>query len=145
MSSIKSFRSLLVVTTHTYGFIGSHNIVIACLPLSHPGTTSASRMANLLPTSFPNMILHLSVGIGGGILRNPPDPDASQEIHFGDIVGVNQTPGVAGVVHYDFIRNQGEGGRELLGMFLKPNPELLIALRKLFSNYRMGDSDPTYT
>ncbi|KAF6223218.1 hypothetical protein HO133_000060 [Letharia lupina] len=129
--------------TYTYGSIGSHNIVIACLPISHPGTTSASRMADLLPTSFPNMRLHLFVGIGGGIPHNPPHLDASQDIHLGDVVvGVAETPGVAGVVQYDFMREKGEDGRDQLGIFDKPNPELLTALGKLFSNYEMGDSNP---
>ena len=129
--------------TYTYGSIGSHNIVIACLPLSHPGTTSATRMADLLPMSFPNLKLYLFVGVGGGIPRNPPDPDASRDIHLGDVVvGVGETPGIAGVVQYDFIRDQGEGAREQLGRLDKPNPELLTALGKLFSNYEMGDSNP---
>ena len=129
--------------TYTYGSVGSHNIVIACLPLSHPGTTSAARMAEFLPTSFPNMRLYLFVGVGGGIPRNPPDPDASQDVHLGDVVvGVDQTPGVAGVVQYDFIRDQGEAGREPLGILDKPNLELLTALGKLFSNYEMGDCNP---
>ncbi|CAF9905713.1 hypothetical protein IMSHALPRED_003942 [Imshaugia aleurites] len=129
--------------TYTYGSIGGHNTVIVCLPLGHPGTTSASRMADLLPTSFPNMRLYLFVGVGGGIPRNPPDTDASRDIHLGDVVvGVDETPGVAGVDQYDFIRDQGGGARELLGRLDKPNLELLTALGKLFSNYEMGDSNP---
>lgn len=129
--------------TYTYGSVGSHNIVIACLPLSHPGTTSAARMADFLPTSFPNMRLYLFVGIGGGLPHNPPHPDPSQDIHLGDVViGVDETPGVAGVVQYDFIRDQGKGARELLGRLDKPNLELLTALGKVFTNYEMGDSNP---
>ena len=129
--------------TYAYGSIGSHNIVIACLPLSQPGTTIASRMANFLPVSFPNMRLYLFVGIGGGIPQNPPNPDPDQDIHLGDVVvGFDYTPGVAGVIQYDFIRDQGEGGRELLASFDKPNPELLTALGMLFTNYETGDSCP---
>ena len=127
--------------TYTYGSIGSHNIVIACLPLSHPGTIAASRMVDFLPTSFPNMRLQLFVGIGGGLPYNPPKPDSFQDIHLGDVViGVDETPGVAGVVQYDFIRDQGEGSRELLGSLDKPNVELLTALGKVFTNYEMGNS-----
>lgn len=89
------------------------------------------------------MRLYLFVGIGGGIPYNPPNSDPGQDIHLGDVVvGVDESPGVAGVVHYDFMRDRGEGGRDLLGMFDKPNPELLTALGKLFSNYEMGDSNP---
>lgn len=129
--------------TYVYGSIGSHNIVIACLPLSHPGTTSASRMADFLPTSFPNMRLHLFVGIGGGIPYNPPNPDPGHEIHLGDVVvGVDETPGVAGVIQYDFIRDQGKDGMELLGILDKPNPELLTALGLLFTRYETGESNP---
>ena len=116
--------------TYTHGSIGSHNIAIACLPLGHLGTTSASRVANLLPTSFVDIRLISFVGVSGGFLRHPPRLDASQDIHFGDVVvGVDQTPGVAGVVQYDSIGHQGEEGRELLGILDRPNTELLTALR----------------
>lgn len=129
--------------TYAYGSIGSHNVVIACLPLSQPGTTTASRTANFLPVSFPNMRLYLFVGIGGGIPYNPPNSDPGQDIHLGDVVvGLDYTPGIAGVVQYDYIRDQGEGARELLGTFDKPNPELLTALGMLFTNYETGDSNP---
>lgn len=129
--------------TYTYGSIGSHNIVIVCMPLGQPGTISASRMADLLATSFPNMKLYLFVGIGGGIPCNPPDPDPDQDIHLGDVVvGVDKTPGFPGIVQHDYIRDQGEGDRGLLGIFDKPHLELLTALGMLFTNYEMGESKP---
>ena len=82
--------------THTYGSIGSHTIVLPCLPLGRIGTTSASRVANLLPTNFADMRPTLFVGVSGGIPHHPPNPDASQVVHLGDaFIGVDQTLGVA--------------------------------------------------
>ena len=129
--------------TYTYGHVGRHNIVIACLPLSQPGTTSASRMASFLPRSFPNMRLHLFVGVAEGIPHSPPDPDPDKDIRLGDvIVGVAETPGVAGVVQYDSVRDLGKGRTEPLQLFDKPNLELMTALGKVFSKNVMGACKP---
>jgi len=128
---------------YIYGSIGSHNIVITCMPLSQPGTISASRMVSSMPNSFPNLTFYLFVGIGGGIPRNPPDPNPAQNIHLGDVVvGLDDTAGVAGVVQYDLIRDHGPGKRELLGILDKPHRELSNNLSLLFTRIKAGKSDP---
>ncbi len=128
--------------TYTYGSIKGHNIIIACLPLGQPGTISASILVGSLPTSFPNLRIHLLVGIGGGIPHDSPAADPGKDVRLGDVVvGVAEKPGVAGVVQYDFERDHGGGNRELLGVLDKPDRRLLTALGKLFSLYALGTSN----
>ena len=84
---------------YIYGAIGSHNIIITCMPFGQPGTISASRMVGSMPNSFPNLTFYLFVEIGGGIPRNPPDPNQEQDIHLGNVVvGLDDTAGVVGIV-----------------------------------------------
>lgn len=128
--------------TYTYGSIKGHNIIIACLPLGQPGTISASILVGSLPRSFPNLRIHLVVGVGGGIPHDPPSADPDKDIRLGDVVvGVAEKPGVTGVVQYDFERDHGGGNRELLGVLDKPDRRLLTALGKLFSLYALGTSN----
>ena len=128
---------------YIYGSIGRHNIVIACMPLGQPGTTSASIMVGSMPNSFPNLKFYLFVGIGGGIPYNPPHPDQAQDIHLGDVVvGMGDSAGLAGVVQYDLIRDHGPGKKELLGIFDKPHRELLSNLSLLFTRIEAGKSNP---
>ena len=128
---------------YTYGSIGRHNIVITCMPPGQPGTNSASRMVSSMLNSFPNLMFYLFVGIGGGIPRNPPDPNPAQNIHLGDVVvGLDGTAGVAGVVQYDLIRDHGPDKRELIGILDKPHRELLNNLSLLFIRLKAGESGP---
>ena len=128
--------------TYIYGSIKDHNIIIACLPLGQPGTISASILVATLPKSFPNLRIHLLVGIGGGIPHDPPSMDPEKDIHLGDVVvGVAEQSGVHGVVQYDFERDHGAGNRELLGSLDKPDRRLLTALGLLFSLYLSGRSN----
>ena len=126
--------------TYYYGSINGHNIVIACMPLGQPGTISAARLVEPLPTRFPNMKIHLFVGIGGGIPRNHPTSDPDEDIRLGDVVvGVAPTPGVSSIVQHDFIRDHGEGGGELLGSLDKPDRRLLTALNNLITDHVTGE------
>ena len=128
--------------TYTYGSIKGHNVIVACLPLGQPGTISASILVGSLPKSFPNLRIHMFVGIGGGIPHDPPPVDPEKDIHLGDVViGVAEKPGVTGVVQYDFERDHGSGNRELLGSLDKPHRRLLTALSKYFSLYLLGKSN----
>ncbi|KAL8818012.1 MAG: hypothetical protein Q9191_008032 [Dirinaria sp. TL-2023a] len=129
--------------TYVYGSIGSHNIVIACMPLGQPGMVSASRTAFWLPASFPELSLYLFVGIGGGIPSAFPEPDPERDVRLGDVVvGLADTPGIPGVVQYDHTRDQGPGDRELMGILDKPHPELLTALATLSAKRILGESKP---
>src|SRR5271155_3004567 len=51
---------------YTFGRIGHHNVVIACLPRGRYGITSAASVARDMLHSFPSMQFGLMVGIGGG-------------------------------------------------------------------------------
>ena len=128
--------------SYIYGSIKGHNVIVACLPLGQPGTISASILVGSLPNSFPNLRIHMFVGIGGGIPHDPPSANSEKDIHLGDIViGVAEKPGVTGVVQYDFERDHGSGGKELLGSLDKPDRRLLTALGKLFSLDLSGKSN----
>ena len=124
--------------TYTYGSIKGHNIVIACMPPGQPGKVSASRMVQSLPTSFPNLRIQLFVGIGGGIPCDPPNKDASKDIHLGDVVvGWPDETGASPVVQYDLVRNTGRVKGQLSVMD-KPNRRLLSALGKMLRNQVLG-------
>jgi len=52
--------------TYTFGRIGRHNVVIACLPKGKYGITSAASVGRDMLHSFPSIQFGLMVGIGGG-------------------------------------------------------------------------------
>lgn len=65
--------------SYTLGRLGSHNLVIACLP-SMGNNSAAFAAANLL-RSFPNVRIGLVVGIGGGA------PDyKGEDVRLGDVI-----------------------------------------------------------
>ncbi|OBT41536.1 hypothetical protein VE00_08658 [Pseudogymnoascus sp. WSF 3629] len=63
---------------YSFGRIGVHNLVIACLPAGIMGNTPATTVASNMKRSFPIKI-GLMVGIGGGVLSKKSD------IRLGDI------------------------------------------------------------
>ncbi|KAH8665292.1 nucleoside phosphorylase domain-containing protein [Tricladium varicosporioides] len=122
--------------SYTFGSINGHNIVIACLPPGLPGKVSALRLTQPLARSFPNMKIHLFVGIGGGVPRNPPLPEPQKDIHLGDVVvGWPETKGVPAVVQYDLRKALEDGTGEQLGILDKPERRLLNALGTLLANH----------
>ncbi|CAF9918035.1 MAG: hypothetical protein ALECFALPRED_000474 [Alectoria fallacina] len=125
--------------SYFFGDINGHNIVITCMPPEETGTLSAQKLVQPLKRSFPNMVLHLFVGIGGGIPRNPPTKDSNDDIHLGDVVvGWAEQAGIPAVVQYDHGRYHNEGRVELLSMLDKPNRRLLNALAPIISDREMG-------
>jgi hypothetical protein len=52
--------------SYLLGKIGSHNVVIACLPTEKTGTVSATIVANSMLRSFKAVRFGLMVGVGGG-------------------------------------------------------------------------------
>src|SRR4051794_23385705 len=66
--------------TYSFGRVGKHNVVIACLPAGRYGTVSAATVAIQMLFTFPALRFGLMVGIGGGV------PSASNDIRLGDIV-----------------------------------------------------------
>ena len=121
---------------YTLGSVNGHNVVIACMPAGQPGTISASRLVEPLKRSFPNLQMHLFVGIGGGVPRNPKPLKAEEDIFLGDvIVGWPQEVSAPAVVKYDFGRALAHGEFEILSSLDKPSRQVLAALTKLMSNH----------
>jgi nucleoside phosphorylase len=83
--------------SYTFGRIGDHNIVVACLPAGMTGNNSAATVAKDMLRSFPIKI-GLMVGVGGGVWSKKVD------VRLGDVV-VSQPEGIhGGVVQWDFER-----------------------------------------
>ncbi|KAK8009195.1 kinesin light chain [Apiospora marii] len=53
---------------YSFGRIGVHNVVAACLPAGQMGTNSAATVASQMQQSFPSLRFGVLVGIGGGVL-----------------------------------------------------------------------------
>lgn len=125
--------------TYTYGSINGHNVVIACLPPGLPGKVSASKLVQPLSQSFPKLKIHLFVGIGGGVPREPPPDNPENDIHLGDVViGWAERTGVPGVVQWDLLRYLEDGNTEPLSMLDKPDRRLVTALGVVLFNRVLG-------
>ncbi|GLA43003.1 hypothetical protein AnigIFM63309_011740 [Aspergillus niger] len=123
--------------SYTLGSIGSHHVVIACLPAGVYGTTSAATVASNMFISFGSIRHLLMVGIGGGV------PSASADIRLGDVVVSVPTPRFEGVVQYDYGKTIGQGRFERTGTLNKPSTSLLTAVSKLrAADLRNGSQIP---
>jgi nucleoside phosphorylase len=80
---------------YTYGRVGEHNVVIACLPEGQMGTNSAAAVAVQMKIAFPSTRFGLMVGIGGGVHSQEAD------IRLGDVVISKPHKVHGGVVQYD--------------------------------------------
>ncbi|KAH8123752.1 hypothetical protein LI328DRAFT_168337 [Trichoderma asperelloides] len=115
---------------YTLGKIGNHNIVIAVLPNSEYGLSSAAGVARDMLHSFPNLRVGLLVGIGGGA------PSRKHDIRLGDVVvGVSNNSGKSAVFQYDF--GKAMQGQEFLetGFLYHPPPVLRTAVNGLMAQY----------
>lgn len=120
---------------YTYGSIGPHNVVLACLPAGVLGNSSAATVAMDLVRSFGSIKLGLLVGIGGGI---PTELD----IRLGDVVVSTPDGTHGGVVQYDLGKTV-EGGRFVRrGVLDKPHPILLSAISQVQAKHKRGE--PTF-
>ena len=126
--------------SYTYGSINGHNVVIACMPPGQPGKVSASKLAQPLSQSFPNLKIHLFVGIGSGLPRIPPPNKPENDIHLGDVViGWAEQTGVPGVVQWEnLVKYLEDGNIEPLGALDKPDRRLLNTLGQLLANRVLG-------
>ncbi|GKZ71959.1 hypothetical protein AnigIFM50267_008005 [Aspergillus niger] len=123
--------------SYTLGSIGSHHVVIACLPAGVYGTTSAATVASNMFISFGSIRHLLMVGIGGGV------PSASADIRLGDVVVSIPTPRFEGVVQYDYGKTIGQGRFERTGTLNKPSTSLLTAVNSLrAADLRNGSQIP---
>ncbi len=113
---------------YSFGRIGGHNVVIACLPAGSPGTVNACNVATNMRRSF-EINFGLLVGIGGGVWSEEND------VHLGDVV-VSQPKGqFGGVVQYDFGKTEAEGIFKRTSDLNKPPKVLLNSLQSLQTNH----------
>ncbi|KAF4955647.1 hypothetical protein FSARC_11795 [Fusarium sarcochroum] len=111
--------------TYCLGRMGEHNVVIACLPRSEYGTTSAATVAKDMMRTFPNIRIGLMVGIGGGA------PSDDHDVRLGDIVVSARSGSRGGVFQYDYgkaIQNQPFSST---GVLNQPPQLLLTAAAQL--------------
>lgn len=122
---------------YTTGRMGSHNVVIACLPAGQMGTNSAAASASSMRETFDNITSCLMVGIGGGVPSAVVSPNPYANIRLGDVVISHPVNDHGGVVQYDF-------GKTTLSGFVRtghlnnPSPTLLNALADLLANHMIN-------
>ncbi|KFZ19986.1 hypothetical protein V501_00366 [Pseudogymnoascus sp. VKM F-4519 (FW-2642)] len=109
---------------YSFGRIGVHNLVIACLPAGGMGNTPATTVANNMKRSFPIKI-GLMVGIGGGV------PSKKSDIRLGDIAVSQPTGSHGGVFQWDYGKTEQGGEFHYSGTLDKPPIALLNALQSL--------------
>ncbi|KAL6691639.1 ankyrin repeat-containing domain protein [Trichoderma pleuroticola] len=122
--------------TYTLGSIGSHNVVIACLPKGQYGNNSAANVATLMISAFPSIKVGLLVGIGGGV---------PMQVRLGDVVVSTPSGQYPGVVQWD-LGKATEGGKfERTGALSNPPGSLLTALAKLETEHELtGSKIPSF-
>ncbi|KAJ3311285.1 hypothetical protein HDU93_005295, partial [Gonapodya sp. JEL0774] len=118
---------------YSFGRIGVHNVVVACLPAGNRGTTSAATVANNIGRTFDSLQFGLMVGIGSGV------PSAEADIRLGDVVVSQPFETYGGVVQYDFGEHTREGFRRK-GYLNSPPRLLLNAVNRLRANHFAGDN-----
>ncbi|KAF3805672.1 Regulatory protein AfsR [Colletotrichum gloeosporioides] len=115
---------------YTYGRIGVHNIVVACLPAGQMGTNSAATVASQMRSSFESLRFGLLVGIGGGV----PNLEDDVDIRLGDVVISQPSGQYGGVIQYDFGKTGADGRIARIGSLNAPPTILLNALSHLRAN-----------
>ncbi|KAM0361981.1 hypothetical protein ACHAPK_011597 [Fusarium culmorum] len=116
---------------YAMGKIGEHNVVMAVLPKSEYGTTSAATVARNMVRTFPNVRFGLMVGIGGGA------PSAKHDIRLGDVVVSARSSGKGGVFQYDYGKAIQEHAFEATGSLNQPPQLLLTALSGLEAKHEL--------
>lgn len=109
--------------SYTFGKIGKHNVVIACLPGGHQGKAAAATVAIHMTHSFP-IKLGLMVGIGGGV------PSQISNVRLGDVAVSLPVGTHGGVIQYDLGKMES-GGFRRKGHLDKPPKALLSAVTSL--------------
>lgn len=119
---------------YTFGRIGAHNVVVACLPAGVMGKVSATAVAKDMMRSFPIKV-GLMVGICGGVWSKRAD------VRLGDVV-VSQPEGMhGGVVQWDFGKMEKDGVFRRTGTLNKPPRPLLNAVQSLKARHMLKDSE----
>ena len=121
---------------YTLGSIGSHNIVIACLPKGRIGTSSATAVATYMVNAFPAIRFGLMVGIGGGV---PP------KVRLGDVVVSVPAGQLPGVVQWDMGKAELGGQFKRTGALSNQPTLLLTALAQMETRHELeGSKMPEY-
>ncbi|KAH6999283.1 hypothetical protein EDB80DRAFT_724551 [Ilyonectria destructans] len=116
--------------SYALGRIGKHNIVIAVLPKSEYGITSAATVARDMLHSFPNIRIGLMVGIAGGA------PSSKHDIRLGDIVVSCRDGGKGGVIPYDYGKAIQDQTFVETGVLNQPPQLLSTAVSALEARYQ---------
>ncbi|RMJ19694.1 hypothetical protein CDV36_000691 [Fusarium kuroshium] len=113
--------------TYMLGSIGSHKIVIACLPIGQYGNNNATSVVTNLRRSFPSIKIGFMVGIGGGV-------PTMADLRLGDIVvGIRVMP-------YD-LGKVTEGGKiQRTGSPRFPDQALLTAVSSIRAKHLLEPS-----
>jgi nucleoside phosphorylase len=119
-------------TQYTLGRIGSHNIVLACLPAGQMGIAPAAFSAGQTMSRFKSIRFGLMVGVGGGV------PSAEADIRLGDVVVSQPYKQHGGVVQYDFGKTGRDGQMTRTGSLNAPPPALLHAVANLRARHYQG-------
>jgi nucleoside phosphorylase len=115
---------------YTFGRIGHHNVVIACLPKGKYGLTSAASVARDMRRSFPSIRFGLMVGIGGGA------PSRKHDIRLGDVVVSSPVGSTGGVIHYEFGKTIQNQKFKRTGGLNAPPRRLLAALNAIAARHK---------
>lgn len=115
------------------GCMSGHKVVISYLPQGSQGIGAAAVVATDLKRTFPNAILRLLVGIGGGV------PSATNDVRLGDVV-VSMPSGVhGGVVQYD-LGKETTTGFERKGFLEPPPTSWRTSVVEMQSDHRVKDN-----
>ncbi|KAK3312589.1 nucleoside phosphorylase domain-containing protein, partial [Apodospora peruviana] len=114
---------------YTLGSIGSHNVVIACLPHWNYGLVSAANVARDMLRTFPNLRFGLMVGIGGGV-------PTKQDVRLGDIVVSSRNYENGAVLQYNFGQTVQDKAFRMTGYLDAPPLLLQAAVQQLNARYR---------
>ncbi|OKO98053.1 hypothetical protein PENSUB_9633 [Penicillium subrubescens] len=123
---------------YVLGQIGSHNIVLACLPNDAYGTTSAAVVATHMLYTFNQIRMGVMVGVGGGV------PSTKNDIRLGDVVVSSPTGHFGGVIQHDMGKNIGHK-IQMTGALNRPPQSLLVAVARLRTEHLIsGNKVPDY-
>lgn len=115
---------------YTFGKIGAHNVVVACLPAGVMGKVSAAAVAKDMMRSFPIKV-GLMVGICGGVWSERAD------VRLGDVV-VSQPEGThGGLVQWDYGKMERDGVFRQTGILFKPPAMLLATMQSLKARHML--------
>jgi nucleoside phosphorylase len=114
---------------YTFGRIGPHKVVVACLPESLTGTGSAAAVASEMRRLFPRIRFWFLVGTGGGV------PLGDSDLRLGDVVISDASMEHGGAVQYDLGKTDSIGRYEQTGSLNAPPAVLLKLLSSVRSNH----------